>query len=212
MQKILTNLIDFFKSKESVLLALLFAVVTQLTHSVTTYIKTDRMINGEEFVYWFSLIIGIFFSLSVSVAIIIFTLRNRIKLAYFFFLVEFVINVIYSGMENPNYQWYNYLYLIFFALIIPTTITAYAHESEREVEKKEDYPLYEDSLDGLRNDFNNLSEVVALDRTGLLEIIRKDKEELLNKLNNPEELLKGKTLKMGVKTTDGDKTYNMKVL
>ena len=79
MQKILTNLIDFFKSKESVLLALLFAVVTQLTHSVTTYIKTDRMINGEEFVYWFSLIIGIFFSLSVSVAIIIFTLRNRIK-------------------------------------------------------------------------------------------------------------------------------------
>lgn len=212
MQKILTNLIDFFKSKESVLLALLFAVVTQLTHSVTTYIKTDRMINGEEFVYWFSLIIGIFFSLSVSVAIIIFTLRNRIKLAYFFFLVEFVINVIYSGMENPNYQWYNYLYLIFFALIIPTTITAYAHESEREVEKKEDYPLYEDSLDGLRNDFNNLSEVVALDRTGLLEIIRKDKEELLNKLNNPEELLKGKTFKMGVKTTDGDKTYNMKVL
>ncbi len=212
MQKILTNLIDFFKSKESVLLALLFAVVTQLTHSVTTYIKTDRMINGEDFTYWFSLIIGIFFSLSVSVAIIIFTLRNRIKLAYFFFLVEFVINVIYSGMENPNYQWYNYLYLIFFALIIPTTITAYAHESEREVEKKEDYPLYEDSLDGLRNDFNNLSEVVALDRTGLLEIIRKDKEELLNKLNNPEELLKGKTLKMGVKTTDGDKTYNMKVL
>jgi hypothetical protein len=212
MQKILTNLIEFFKSKESVLLALLFAVVTQLTHSVTTYIKTDKMINGEEFVYWFSLLIGIFFSLSVSVAIIIFTLRNRIKLAYFFFLVEFVINVIYSGMENPNYQWYNYLYLIFFALIIPTTITAYAHESEREIEKKEDYPLYEDSLDGLRSDFNDLSEVVSSDRKELLEIIGKDKVELLDKLNKPEELLKGKSLKMDVKTTDGNKIYEMKVL
>lgn len=203
MQKILTNLIDFFKSKESVLLALLFAVVTQLTHSVTTYIKTDRMINGEEFVYWFSLIIGIFFSLSVSVAIIIFTLRNRIKLAYFFFLVEFVINVIYSGMENPNYQWYNYLYLIFFALIIPTTITAYAHESEREVEKQDIKTISEDLISKFvtNKEFDSLQQIIV-----------DDKEELLNKLNNPEELLKGKTLKMGVKTTDGDKTYNMKVL
>ena len=203
MQKILTNLIDFFKSKESVLLALLFAVVTQLTHSVTTYIKTDKMINGEEFVYWFSLIIGIFFSLSVSVAIIIFTLRNRIKLAYFFFLVEFVINVIYSGMENPNYQWYNYLYLIFFALIIPTTITAYAHESEREVEKQDTKTISEDLISKFvtNKEFNSLQQIIV-----------DDKEELLNKLNNPEELLKGKTLKMGVKTTDGDKTYNMKVL
>lgn len=203
MQKILTNLIDFFKSKESVLLALLFAVVTQLTHSVTTYIKTDKMINGEEFTYWFSLIIGIFFSLSVSVAIIIFTLRNRIKLAYFFFLVEFVINVIYSGMENPNYQWYNYLYLIFFALIIPTTITAYAHESEREVEKQDTKTISEDLISKFvtNKEFNSLQQIIV-----------DDKEELLNKLNNPEELLKGKTLKMGVKTTDGDKTYNMKVL
>ncbi len=205
MQKILTNLIDFFKSKESVLLALLFAVVTQLTHSVTTYIKTDRMINGEEFVYWFSLIIGIFFSLSVSVAIIIFTLRNRIKLAYFFFLVEFVINVIYSGMENPNYQWYNYLYLIFFALIIPTTITAYAHESEREVgvEKKDDSTI----LDKLDIQFVNREE-----HNDLSKILVERFEGIEDKLNNPEELLKGKTLKMGVKTTDGDKTYNMKVL
>lgn len=203
MQKILTNLIDFFKSKESVLLALLFAVVTQLTHSVTTYIKTDRMINGEDFTYWFSLIIGIFFSLSVSVAIIIFTLRNRIKLAYFFFLVEFVINVIYSGMENPNYQWYNYLYLIFFALIIPTTITAYAHESEREVEKQDTKTISEDLISKFvtNKEFNSLQQIIV-----------DDKEELLNKLNNPEELLKGKTFKMGVKTTDGDKTYNMKVL
>lgn len=203
MQKILTNLIDFFKSKESVLLALLFAVVTQLTHSVTTYIKTDKMINGEEFTYWFSLIIGIFFSLSVSVAIIIFTLRNRIKLAYFFFLVEFVINVIYSGMENPNYQWYNYLYLIFFALIIPTTITAYAHESEREVEKQDTKTISEDLISKFvtNKEFNSLQQIIV-----------DDKEELLNKLNNPEELLKGKTFKMGVKTTDGDKTYNMKVL
>jgi hypothetical protein len=206
MQKILTNLIEFFKSKESVLLALLFAVVTQLTHSVTTYIKTDRMINGEEFNYWFSLIIGIFFSLSVSVAIIIFTLRNRIKLAYFFFLVEFVINVIYSGMENPNYQWYNYLYLIFFALIIPTTITAYAHESEREIEVKQetkDYSLYEDLIGNFvtNKEFNNLHQIIV-----------DDKKELLDKLNKPEELLKGKSLKMDVKTTDGNKTYEMKVL
>lgn len=208
MQKILTNLIDFFKSKESVLLALLFAVVTQLTHSVTTYIKTDRMINGEEFVYWFSLIIGIFFSLSVSVAIIIFTLRNRIKLAYFFFLVEFVINVIYSGMENPNYQWYNYLYLIFFALIIPTTITAYAHESEREIERKEDNDNFitrEDLLNLYKTQENN----IELQIDNKIESINSSIKEIKA---NPEELLKGKTLKMGVKTTDGDKTYNMKVL
>lgn len=203
MRKILTNLIDFFKSKESVLLALLFAVVTQLTHSVTTYIKTDRMINGEEFNYWFSLIIGIFFSLSVSVAIIIFTLRNRIKLAYFFFLVEFVINVIYSGMENPNYQWYNYLYLIFFALIIPTTITAYAHESEREVERKEDY-----NKDNILEMIDNLAQ----EDFKLNEDFQNKVSKIEDKLNNPEELLKGKTFKMGVKTTDGDKIYNMKVL
>jgi len=201
MQKILTNLIEFFKSKESVLLALLFAVVTQLTHSVTTYIKTDRMINGEEFNYWFSLIIGIFFSLSVSVAIIIFTLRNRIKLAYFFFLVEFVINVIYSGMENPNYQWYNYLYLIFFALIIPTTITAYAHESEREIEKKDDNRTI---LDDIQVRFTTVEEHYDFEKR-----IENRIETIESK---PEELLKGKNLKMGVKTTDGEKVYEMKVL
>lgn len=199
MQKILTNLIDFFKSKESVLLALLFAVVTQLTHSVTTYIKTDRMINGEEFVYWFSLIIGIFFSLSVSVAIIIFTLRNRIKLAYFFFLVEFVINVIYSGMENPNYQWYNYLYLIFFALIIPTTITAYAHESEREVEKQD-----RNVLDDMTGKFTTIEEHYDFEK--------RIEERIQNIEEKPEELLKGKTLKMDVKTEQGQKLYNMKVV
>ncbi len=208
MQKILTNLIEFFKSKESVLLALLFAVVTQLTHSVTTYIKTDKMINGEEFNYWFSLIIGIFFSLSVSVAIIIFTLRNRIKLAYFFFLVEFVINVIYSGMENPNYQWYNYLYLIFFALIIPTTITAYAHESEREIEVKQND---EDSKTLIEKQVYLQYEIDNL-KMSLKEHSEYNDNRISEIRTNPEELLKGKTLTMDIKTDDGNKRYNMKVV
>lgn len=210
MNNILTKLIEFFKSKEAVLLALLFAVLTQLTHSVTTYIKTDKMINGEEFVYWFSLIIGIFFSLSVSVAIIIFTLRNRIKLAYFFFLVEFVINVIYSGMENPNYQWYNYLYLIFFALIIPTTITAYAHESERDTDsikftKGNDNTTKEELLELYNNHKDNIQSQID----NKIELINSSIKEIKD---NPEDLLKNKNLKMEVKTNEGTKMYNMKVL
>lgn len=135
----LTNLIKFFESKEAILLALLFALATQISHSIIAYSTIDTIIlnNGKlnyiEISYW-SYFFGMLFSIAISVAILIFTLRNNKLMAYFFVLVEIFINIIYSRLDNQYNQWLFYS-ILFLACIIPIIIAAYSHQVDKDKNK-----------------------------------------------------------------------------
>lgn len=135
----LTNLIKFFESKEAILLALLFALATQISHSIIAYSIIDTIIlnNGKlnyiEISYW-SYFFGMLFSIAISVAILIFTLRNNKLMAYFFVLVEIFINIIYSRLDNQYNQWLFYS-ILFLACIIPIIIAAYSHQVDKDKNK-----------------------------------------------------------------------------
>ena len=152
-------LIEFFKSKEAVLLALIFALLTQLSHSVIAYALIDAKILKNDTPNILSYIFGILFSLAVSTAIIIFTLRNRKYIAYFFLIVEIFVNLIYSQLQS-NYDLYTLISILFLAIIIPVTITAYSHETETEDNKStiEEMIPYKESLELVKNELMNKLE------------------------------------------------------
>lgn len=97
------------------------SLATQLWHSVTAFVKLDVGGEGNKWNYLF----GILFSLSTSFAILLFTVRGKKGIAYFFLAVEVFINVIhYSviGMEAGPLLWST----MFMCAIVPITIAVYS--------------------------------------------------------------------------------------
>lgn len=116
------NLIKFLRSNEAVLLALIFALLTQLSHSIIAYASL-----AKEKALWFNYLFGVMFSLALSLSILLFTLRGRKRLAVFYLLVEMFINIIYYRLYELE-NTYVLFSTIFLALIIPVTIFSYSHE------------------------------------------------------------------------------------
>jgi hypothetical protein len=146
----------FFRSREVVLLALILGLITQLSHSIAAYV-----ILAKEDVLWLNITTGILFSLALSFGIIIFTLRGRKNLAYFYLTVEVFINIIYYRLYEIQSP-YILGSTIFLSLILPITIASYSHEIAKEngfiegekLDKKEEYELnlkyIKDNEDGTR--------------------------------------------------------------
>jgi hypothetical protein len=120
--------IKFLQSNQAVLLAAIMSLTTQLWHSVKAFVMLDVGGPDNKWNYLF----GIMFSISTSFAILLFTVRGRKNLAYFFLVVEVFINVIHygvmDGMEN-NAVLYSTLFM---CIIVPVTIAVYAAEIKDE--------------------------------------------------------------------------------
>jgi hypothetical protein len=84
--------------------------------------------------YW-NYLFGIFFSISTSFAILMFTVRGKKKVAYFFLAVEVFINTIHYKlweMDTSNPAFWS---TMFMCLIIPVNIAMYSEESTSEPKK-----------------------------------------------------------------------------
>lgn len=200
----LKKIISFVKSKEMVFIALLFALITQLKHSIVAYAYIDSLIFNPELKpieikpTFLGYLEGFIFSLSVSVAIMIFTFRGRKNIAYFFLAVEIFVNGIYSRLFQ-DYNLYILSSIIFLGIIIPVTITAYAHENEHDIEENE-FSEKQNLQDKLN--YNELK-----DKLNYLESFNNEvNKNLSNKID------KNKELSVNIKTDSGVKNYSMKII
>lgn len=123
MNKFLT----FLKSNRAVLLAAIASLVTQLWHSVNAFVKLEVDGQNSSWNYLF----GVLFAVSTSFAILLFTVRGRTSLAYFFLAVEVFVNVIhYNLMSMP---WGSlFASTAFMCIIVPITIAVYSSEIDPE--------------------------------------------------------------------------------
>lgn len=123
MNKFLT----FLKSNRAVVLAAIASLVTQLWHSVNAFVKLE--VDGHPD-YW-NYVFGVLFAVSTSFAILLFTVRGRARLAYFFLAVEVFINVIHYDIMNlplgPIMA-----STAFMCFIVPVTIAVYSREINTE--------------------------------------------------------------------------------
>lgn len=192
----LNYLIKFFESKEGLLLALMFALITQLGHSIIAYATIDTIIANDGKVFdefnerfepsFMTYIFGFMFSVAISLAIIIFTIREKKLVAYFFVVVEASINIVYAKLDN-SYSYWTLLSIVFFGVIIPVTIAAYSHQTNEErmtdKEKKEggeNTPVInpeletqlEAQIEQLKEENNKLTEIVnnKVDRNARLKV------------------------------------------
>lgn len=211
----LKPLIKFFESKESILFALLFALVTQISHSVIAYAFVDSFIlNGGKITAddgsridpsIFSYIIGVLFSISISTAILIFTVRKNKLMAYFFVLVEIFINVMYSRLDN-NYSFWIFTSILFLSIIIPITIAAYSHQTEKEEAKEEKELNYKELDDYIKTSFENRAEETKNKMIEFEYSVKKLETSISRKVN------KNEKLKVEVNTKDkGIVPYEMEI-
>lgn len=117
------KLLGFLQSNMAVLLAAIASLSTQLWHSVRAFVHLD--VGGSDN-YW-NYLFGIMFSLSTSFAILVFTVRGRKNLAYFFLVVEVFINVIHYGVIGMDLGPIM-ISTVFMCLIVPITISVYSSE------------------------------------------------------------------------------------
>src|SRR5690606_25864560 len=117
----------FLQSNRAVLLAAITSLATQLWHSVNAFVKLE--VDGHPD-YW-NYVFGVLFAVSTSFAILLFTVRGRARLAYFFLAVEVFINVIHYDLMNlplgPIMA-----STAFMCFIVPVTIAVYSREINTE--------------------------------------------------------------------------------
>lgn len=162
----INNLIEFFKSIRGVFIALVSALLAQFTHSVIAYGILDSIINNPQILkheeinsyyyiwYYFS---GILFSISASLAIIIFTLRGKKNEAIFFLVVDIFINMIYSRIDNLLDNYYILGSIIFLNIVLPYIIWRYANEVETstDITNINDLKQLQDTVKTLEANLNN---------------------------------------------------------
>lgn len=115
--------LKFLQSNQAVMMAAILSLVSQLWHSVKAFVNLE--VNGDQNVW--NYLLGIFFAVSTSFAILMFTVRGRRNLAYFFLAVEVFINVIHyqvMGMNGTALL----IATIFMCIIVPVTISVYSAE------------------------------------------------------------------------------------
>lgn len=113
--------LNFLQDKKAVAFACIMSLITQLWHSIQAFVHLEIKGTNEVLAYIF----GIFFAVSTSFAILIFTIRGSRKLAYFFLAVEVFVNIIHygvMGMIDPMILFPT----IFMCLIVPVTISVYS--------------------------------------------------------------------------------------
>jgi hypothetical protein len=116
------KLLKYLKSNKAVLLAAIMSLSTQLWHSVKAFVTLEP---GDKF--WWVYLFGILFAVSTSYAILLFTVRRKVRKAYFFLGVEVFINVIsYSVLDMPLGP--VLFSTLFMCIIVPITISAYSSE------------------------------------------------------------------------------------
>lgn len=117
------KLINFLKSNEAILIATILSLATQLWHSVDAFVKLEPSTDKSFWIYMF----GMFFSLSTSFAILVFTVRGRLKTAYFYLVVEVFINLIFYQVNGLT-DTYILISTLFMCVIVPVTISIYSAE------------------------------------------------------------------------------------
>jgi len=115
-------LLNFLNDNKAILIATMLSLITQLWHSVEAFANLSVGQN-----VYLNYTLGIFFAISTSFAILVFTIRGRMKIAYFYLAVEVFINVMYYRL-NDYEGYYSLISLLFLCLIVPVTISIYSKE------------------------------------------------------------------------------------
>jgi hypothetical protein len=131
----MNQLLKFLRSNQAVLAATIMSLSTQIWHSVTAFVALDK---GGADNYW-NYLFGILFSVSTSFAILLFTVRGRRNLAYFFLAVEVFINIIHYSVLDMGVSTILFS-TIFMCLIVPVTISVYSAEIDPILEEEKIIP------------------------------------------------------------------------
>lgn len=131
----MNKLLKFLQSNQAVLAAATMSLSTQLWHSVNAFVHLDK---GGADNYW-NYLFGILFSVSTSFAILLFTVRGRKNLAYFFLVVEVFINVIHYNLLSMEMST-AFFATLFMCLIVPVTISVYSSEIDPTVAEEKISP------------------------------------------------------------------------
>lgn len=123
----MNKFLGFLKSNLAVLLATIMSLTPQLWHSINAFVHLDQ--GGADNVW--NYVFGVLFSLSTSFAILLFTVRGRRNVAYFFLAVEVFINIIHYGLLGMSFGML-FFSTLFMCLIVPITIAAYSAEIDTE--------------------------------------------------------------------------------
>ncbi len=117
------RLLKLLQSNQAILLAAVMSLSTQLWHSVRAFVMLD--VGGADNLW--NYLFGILFSTSTSLAILIFTVRGRKDLAYFFLVVEVFINIIHYSIMRMDVGPL-LVSTLFMCIIVPVTIAIYSSE------------------------------------------------------------------------------------